>query len=489
MKTSAIKMVQAYLNKKNINNLKKFANTRIIIIGIVAFVVIIAAYYISKPIFFNYESSKEIFEKKISNYLKTNSKIKGDISYYFFPSPRITVKNLELNFDKSGDDPIILKKSNFLISVSELKSPKDIKIKKAYVSDQRIKIYPKKLKNYIEYFQKNNVDNFVLKNCEIFFVDNQNNDISITNFDLKTTFDKDREKISINGVFSGSKFKLNFLDEEKKEKYLDFSIPDLNARLKIIFNKDSNLKKSSGKLNLKILNNILSLNFDGGEVYKISESFFRNKFLNSKLEGTINFKDNFYFDLNFKINQINLRKFFLHSYSFLKDDSSGQFNISKKINGKVNVDLKRTDSFVGRIEKTNFTLLFENGGLKIKSGSANIGKNGRLKFNISLLGAGKDQKIIFFINFLSEKGKEFMKKFNLSTEEGSINLNAIGSINVAGKKIKFDNLIVNKEKLQGRNLNLVEDSFDKYVIKENILGFLDFFKIKKFTKEVFENLE
>jgi len=106
-----------------------------------------------------------------------------------------------------------------------------------------------------------------------------------------------------------------------------------------------------------------------------------------------------------------------------------------------------------------------------------------------LLGAGKDQKIIFFISFLSEKGKEFMKKFNLSTEEGSINLNAIGSINVAGKKIKFDNLIVNKEKLQGRNLNLVEDSFDKYVIKENILGFLDFFKIKKFTKEVFENLE
>ena len=45
---------------------------------------------------------------------------------------------------------------------------------------------------------------------------------------------------------------------------------------------------------------------------------------------------------------------------FAKRKRQASTNISKKINGKVNIDLKSTDSFVGRIEKTNFTLLFEN---------------------------------------------------------------------------------------------------------------------------------
>ena len=489
MKTSAIKIVQSYFNKKNINNLKKFINARNIIIGVVAFFVITTVYYLLRPAFFDYESNKGIFEKKIGNYLKADSRIKGDISYYFFPRPRITVENLELDISKSGGRKIILKKSNFLISISKLKSPKEIKIKKAHVSKQRIKVYPSEFKNYVKYFEEKDVDNFLLKNCEIFFVDDQKNDISITNFNLKNTFDKDGEKISIKAVFSENRFKLNFLNKKNKEKYLNFLMPDLNTSLKIIFGQDSNLEKTSGKLNLKILNNILMLNFDGDGLYKISDSFFRNKFLNSKLDGTMNFEENFYFDLNFNINQVNLGKLFRYYDSVARDNSSGQFNISKKINGKAKINLNRADSFFGRLEKANFVLLFENGNLKIKSGSADLGKNCKLKFNISLLGKGKDQNINFFISFLSNKGKKFLKKFNLRTEEENISYNAVGKIKTMEKKIKFDNLVVNKEILEGKNLNIVEDLFNKHVIQDSALGFLDFFKIKKFAFEVYKNLE
>ena len=144
------------------------------------------------------------------------------------------------------------------------------------------------------------------------------------------------------------------MNEKNKEKYLDFSVPNLSTYLKIIFNEESNLEKTSGKLNLKIFNNIFLLNFDGDNIYKISESFFRSKFLNSKLDGTINFKDNFYFDLNSRINQVSLRKLFLYYDSSIRDKSSGQFNISKKINGKINVNLKKNESYIGVVEKTNF---------------------------------------------------------------------------------------------------------------------------------------
>ena len=279
------------------------------------------------------------------------------------------------------------------------------------------------------------------------------------------------------------------MDEKNKEKFLNFSVPALKTYLKIIFNEGSNLEKQSGKLNLKILNNILLLNFEGDTDYKISESFFRSKFLNSKLDGVVNFKNNFYFDLGLEINQINLRKLLLYYDSFFNDKSSSQFKISKKINGKINVNLKRTESFIGRIQKSNFIMLFENGDLKIKSGSADLGKKGVFKFNISLLGTGKDQRINFFINFLSEKGKEFLKKFYLNTENQNISFNTSGKITLIEKKIKFDNLIINNQKLEGKNLNLVEDSFNTHVIKDGVLGSLDFFKIKKFVREANEILE
>ena len=490
MKTSAIKIIQSFLNGKNINNLKKFINTRNLVIGTIVIIVIITLSYLLRPVFFNYELNKEIFERKINIYLGIQTKIKGDISYYFFPRPKIVVRDLELNFKDSNKRPITLKESNFLISVSKLKSLNEIQINKAYVKNQRVKIFTSQFKSYLEYFQNYNTNSLILKNCEIFFTDNQDNEISFTDFNLQNTLRKGKEKISITGIFSKNKFKINFTNKENEKKFLNFSIPGVNIYLKAIFNKDSYLEKTSGNLILKFLNNILLLNFDGDEIYKISESFFRNKFLNSKLDGTINFKNNFYFDLNLKINQINMRKFFLYLDSFNEDGSSGQFNISKKINGEVNINLKKTDSFIGKIEKTNFVLLFENGNLKIRSGSANFGKNGKFKFNVSLLGTGKDRIIIFFINFLSNEGKKIIKKFNLNVEEEEeVSFNAVGKINVMGKKIKFDNLIVNGEKLAGRNLNTIENLFNKNIIEDNVLGFLDFFKVKNFLSEASENLE
>ena len=99
--------------------------------------------------------------------------------------------------------------------------------------------------------------------------------------------------------------------------------------------------------------------------------------------------------------------------------------------------------------------------------------------------------INFFINFLSNEGKKIIRKFNLrgEEEEEDVSLNTAGKINVMGKKIKFDNLIVNGERLEGKSLNTVENLFNKYIIEDNVLGFLDFFKVKKFLSEASESLE
>ncbi len=489
MKSSAIKIIKSYLNKKDVNNLKKILTPRNIAISISLLIVIGIFFYLLRPVFFDYDLKKDIFQKKVDNYLNVRSDIQGQISYYFFPRPRIVVEKLKLNFSNSRTKPITVEKSSFLISIFKLNSLEQIQIKKTYISNQSIKISPEQLKNYLYYFEQSYVENFILKNCEILFSDRKDNDIPIKNFNLKNTFKKNNKKVSVKGIFSQNKFKINFSSEKNKEKYLDFIFPNLNTYLKIIYDKDSSLDKASGKLKLKVLDNIFIINFDRDEIYKITDSFFRNKFLNSKLDGSINFKENFFFDLNLMVNQINLRKLFLYYDSVADIKNPRYINISKKINGKVNIVSKRTDSFIGKIEDTSLIMYFENGDLKIKNGSSSIGNNSKVKFNFSLLGKGKDQKINFFINFTSEKAKKLLKKFNIDAEEEDLSFNAFGKINVIKKKIKFENLFANKQKIPAQDIKSIENLFNEYVIKNNVWDFLDFFKIKKFAQEINKSLE
>ena len=62
------------------------------------------------------------------------------------------------------------------------------------------------------------------------------------------------------------------------------------------------------------------------------------------------------------------------SFKFLKSieysDNFTILNISHKINGKFNISIKNTDSFIGRINDLKMKLIFENGDIRVQSGSA-----------------------------------------------------------------------------------------------------------------------
>ena len=115
MKTSAIKILQSYFNKKNINNLKKIVNAKKLAIGSIAFFIIIILAYLLRPIYFDYELEKQVLKNKIDNHLKLQTNITGDISYYFFPEPRVVVEGLELDFANSKKRPLIIKNSIFYV--------------------------------------------------------------------------------------------------------------------------------------------------------------------------------------------------------------------------------------------------------------------------------------------------------------------------------------------------------------------------------------
>ena len=486
MKTSAIKIIQLILDKKNLNRLKKFTNKRNIIIICAVFTLAILSIYILRPIFYSFDTKKGIVENKVNNHLNIRTKINGKVTYKFLPMPKLIIKKHELNLDLSK--PILIEESEVYISFFKLGSLEKFKIKKIRATEQKIKIYPKDLKNYLKFFGEEKTNKILFENCQIFFHDNQNTKIPIKNFYLKNNKNNKGEKISVKGFFSGNKFKIKFINNKIEEKYFNLELSDLSTSLKIKFDEGSNLDSSKGNLKLKVLNNILMLNFNGDEIYTFNNSYFRNKFLNSKLNGNINFKDNFFFDLNFLVNQINFRKLFLYFNSFPSQNISKNINLSKKINGKININTKKTDSFLGRIENINLKIIFENGNIKIQNASAILPASSLVKFNLSLIDQGRDQNIKFFINFASENQKKFFRKFNLSLPEGDFSLISTGRVNVLKKEIQFKNITLNNANLNRNKISIVEKSFNENILKDNLWDILDYFKIKKFINDIYEKI-
>ena len=106
-----------------------------------------------------------------------------------------------------------------------------------------------------------------------------------------------------------------------------------------------------------------------------------------------------------------------------------------------------------------------------------------------MLGSGKDQRINFFVNFLSDESDNLLKKLNIISNNKEISFNSTGKINIIKNEIKFDRLTVNSNKLTAEQQKKVENLFNTQVINDNILGFMDFFNIKKFAKSVNEELD
>ena len=480
MKTSAIKFLMVWINKKK-------SKKEIILSTVTAFLVLIVFSYFFIPSFFNYETNKTSLEKKINDTFKINTKISGKVAYKLFPSPRIKLEKVELGFNDSSDgrrtkvDTVYI-----LMSPFNLSSYKNLKLKKFLIEDQKIKIYHEEINNYFKFFTIKDKKNFSLKNCDIAFTGHPGNLINFKKINLKEKILKKNHKLFLTGDFSNNKFKIQFLNEQGKEKKFIAEIPNLDLDMNINFTKESSLKKMSGNLKLTILESIFLLNFVGDKDFLVSDSFFRNKFLNSKINGNISFKNNFFFDLNLGINQINLRKLILYYFSEENTESKQIPTISKKINGKLNINSKSTNSFFGKINNIKMMAIFENGDLKIQNGNIDLNNDSKIKFNLLFSNKNQEASLDFTINTFFNDLEKYLTKFDIyDFEEKKLSLFSSGSINLNKRKIKIKKLIKNgNEQIILGDINKIEEHFNNHVIKEKTTDVFDFFKIKKFVKEI-----
>ena len=485
MKTSAIKIFNTFLQKKNINKYKKFLNVKGVVF-IAGFIILFSVlFHYLKPSYFDFQKNKTIVEKKINTALGINSKIDGEIVYKIFPLPRLIINDIRLNFSENKKNYINIDKINIFLSHLNLNSIKEIELTKVLISKQKIKILTDEFSNYINYFSEFKKIKIQINDSNIFFIDKQNNDIIFENFSLNEKYTNSSKKLKILGKFAKKDFDIVFKNNLNKDKYLNFNYPDLDTSLKITFDKNSNLEDSSGIIKMNILNNIFLINFKKNDELLISDSFLRNKFLNSKINGKVFFKESFLFDLNLSVNQADFRKLFLYYSSIFEDKYFNKIQISKKLNGSLNVTSKSANSFIGKLKDIKVNLIFENGDLKIKKGSIVLPHKSNVIFDLSLISDKSDQILKFFINFNTDQPKKFLRKLDVNySDDESLNVLSEGTINLSNKKIKFKNILLNRSKIGKKTTLELESLFNKSILEDTSWGVLDFFKFKKFLAEV-----
>ena len=131
-------------------------------------------------------------------------------------------------------------------------------------------------------------------------------------------------------------------------------------------------------------------------------------------------------------------------------------------------------------------LIFENGDIRVQNGSAILPHNSKMNFNFLFTEKFTNPFIDFNINFNSQNTNKILRRFNIYekfNKETSLSLQ--GKIDVEKKRIRFKNVILNnREKLDRKDILNIEKKFNQIVLNDGIIGIIDFFSLKKFTKEI-----
>ena len=152
MKATVDKILKSLLKNLSFIKTKKYSQKKIILFGLLVIIFLILFYYLLRPIYFDLNAKKNILENNIQKTFKLKTKIEGKISYKIFPSPRIIVTNIKLDFEDNKKPKI--EKTQVLLNPLKLKSFESLELEKFLVLRQTIKIYPSNLIKIFNFFYK-----------------------------------------------------------------------------------------------------------------------------------------------------------------------------------------------------------------------------------------------------------------------------------------------------------------------------------------------
>lgn len=444
---------------KNLLFFKTISKINLFFIYLITLLIVLISIYLVIPKLFNYLNTKDLIIESLSSESGLNISKISRINYSIFPTPRLNITNVKINF-KNNSFEIENGTVKLILNINNLLNSKKIKYKKIFITDSSPRVDITEMSNLLKIIENNKKNIFFKKNNFIFIYKNK------TLFELKNTnaglsIENNVKKLNLTGYLLEKKTSINYL--KKKRHSLSISIPDINLSIKFLFTKKN--KIINGNSNIQIMDNFIRFDFTKGNEFIIENGFFRNKLIKTDIEGIfqldpiVNIRSN----LDFK----NLDLEILNNYIFKKISNLNEKNIKilKKINGVFNINFN--DHFSGEITTENGTIYLKEFIISTP------------KYDLYLDGSfiDKDDFRVFKYQLLS--------KYNIKKEDFDLQFN--GSINFTNKKIKFEKIIKNKVALSKDTINKYEKLFQNIVIKKNFERIYDYKRINNFFNSIVNN--
>ncbi len=203
---------------------------------------------LSLPVLLDYNSMKNIIEKKVTSEFKINLKILDNISLKIFPKPHYLIKkaNLDLNHENQKSAIIETKNLKIFIPLNKIYSKSNFKINKIEIEKSNI------------YFKINDVINFrnhlyykinnpiFVKNSKFFFLDKSNNIILISpinNINYSINKKSNSKELKIKGNIFDIDYSSHWerFYEEPKNSLNEIKLKNPNLTIKNSFSFEENL--------------------------------------------------------------------------------------------------------------------------------------------------------------------------------------------------------------------------------------------------------
>ena len=160
-----------------------------------------------KPFYFDYNTKKDIIQKKITNQFKLKSKIDGNISYSVIPSPNLIIENLKLNLAKGNSNTVEIKKILIRTKINKISNINQLEFKKIIFENQNIKISPSHLSEIFTFYISQKGQEYL--KFQSYFSRQSKNIINFDNINLNDKFKNDKHIINAKINFSNNDVKIN----------------------------------------------------------------------------------------------------------------------------------------------------------------------------------------------------------------------------------------------------------------------------------------
>jgi len=401
--------------------------------------------YLHIPKFFNYTP------KLVQESLKKNSDINikhiSNINYKFFPSPRLRLSGVDLEF---GEDILGVENTEVDIILKPLQiiNYKNLDYSKFLLRSGSARIELGKINKLFDYIKKNkNKINF--KNNTIILQRENKKLFEINDSLVKFNTKNNVQQLSVNGLFLNHKASFILKDKNDSKINMSLKIPELDISTNILLESIDNFKAFKGTINFEVLNNFFQFNLIKQKNITIKKGFVRSSLINSSFEGDVSFKPYFSFNLDIHPSSINTKRLILIIKQKYFSENLHAIKTIKNIDGSLNFK----DKSKGRVVFKNTEILLQD-------------------FELD------KEKTISLNAKISELGTKGKVQFNLINNIKKIHI--LGFITPSSSKVNFEKIIFKKKNLTEDKVNKFEKKFENEVINNSLVNIFNEIKITNF---------